>query len=129
MSKVGQLMQVQESYTEFDRQLSKRLVKGASVLVTSITSVRKVNSDGKANPSKTPNKIQHKIAKDSGLVLNLVSLREVGNIKCLIQSVGNLAILKDVQENQLLLKVGLQTIIDKFLGNDRAGFKRKEIKV
>lgn len=41
---------------------------------------------------------------------------------------GNLAILKEVNENQFLLKVGLQTIIQKFLGNDNSGQKRKEIK-
>ena len=47
----------------------------------------------------------------------------------MIQTVGNLAVLKDIQQNEFLLKVGLQTIINKFLGNDLAGQKRQQIKV
>lgn len=39
----------------------------------------------------------------------------------MIQTVGNLAMLKEIQENQFLLKVGLQIIINKFLGNDQGG--------
>lgn len=47
--------------------------------------------------------------------LNLVSLKELSNLKNMIQIVGNLAVLKDIQQNQFLLKVGLQAVINKFM--------------
>ena len=71
--------------------------------------------------------------ESTGLVmnfcLNLVSLKDNSNVKCMIQTVGNLAVLGDIQQNQFLIKVGLQTILNKFLGNDLAGQKRMHIRL
>ena len=120
-------MQVSEEKTR-DQSYKKRLVKGACLLVASMSSVRESDDPEILQLIQRPNYIQAKMKDHPGLVrnfcLNLKSLKEHGNVKCMIQTVGNLAVLKDIQQNEFLLKVGLQTIINKFLGNDLAGQKR-----
>ena len=78
-----------------------------------------------------PNKVQEKLRNYSGLVmnfcLNVVSLKELSNVKNMIQTVGNLAVLKEVQQNNFLLQVGIQAIIKQFRGNRSSGVKRLTI--
>ena len=124
MSQLALLMQVSEG-NERDKNLKRRMVKGAAVLAASISSVQENNDPTKLQLIQKANEIQNKLNDQTGLVmnfcLNLVSLKEQTNVKCMIQTVGNLAVLGQVQENQFLLKVGLQMIINKFLGNNKAG--------
>lgn len=60
--------------------------------------------------------------RQTGLImnfcLNLVSMKELGNNRSITQTVGNLAVLREIQENQFLLKVGLPTILNKLMGLD-----------
>lgn len=108
---VASLMQISEEKNNDNRNYKKRLVKGASLLMASLTSVHPEESSQKLQLVHKPNSIQQKILDHTGLVinfcLNLVSLKDLSNLKCMIQTVGNLAILKEVNENQFLLKVGL----------------------
>ena len=82
MSQLSLLMQVSES-NETDRNLKKRLVKGATVLAASLSAARE--SDSKLQLTPKPNDIQQKINNQTGLVmsfcLNTVSLKELGNVK------------------------------------------------
>ena len=126
---IVQLMQVSED-KDRDRNYKKRLVKGASILVASLTSVRDADI-GMLDLKQTPNYIQEKIGDHSSLVGNFclnLNHKDHNNVKCMIQAVGNLAVLKEIKSNQFLLKVGLQKIIDKFLGNNLSGGKRMAIK-
>lgn len=129
MNKVSLLMQVSESSgSELDRNLQKRLVKGATVLVASLSATRKQEEPKNQEEAKKqdetsnikleliqkPNSIQEAMNKQTGLVTNfcltVVSMKELGNNRSMTQTVGNLAVLKEVQENQFLLKVGLPTL-------------------
>ena len=83
-----------------DGNLKRQLLKGASRLMASLSSARESISSEKLQLNPVPNKVQQKLNDHTGLVmnfaLNLVSLKELSNLKNMIQIVGNLAVLKDI---------------------------------
>ena len=99
--------------------------------MASLSAARESISSEKLQLTSEPNFVQQKLNDHTGLVmnfcLNIVSLKELSNLKNMIQIVGNLAVLKDIQQNQFLLKVGLQAIINKFMAQHASGVKRQAV--
>ena len=124
MNLLATLMQVSEEKNA-DGNLKRKLLKGAARLMASLSAAREDLGNEKLQLTQVPNAVQKRLKDHTGLVmnfcLNLVSLKELGNLKLMIQTVGNLAVIKDIQQNQFLLKVGLQAVINKFMAHHANG--------
>ncbi len=86
MQSISSLMQVSEEKSQ-SRKWKNRLIKGASMFVSSLTSVKEGDA-GSLQLGQKPNDVQRNLQNQTGLVanfcLNLVSMKELNNLKCMI---------------------------------------------
>lgn len=126
-SVVTPIMIESENY-EKEKDTDNKVLNGACQLFASISSVqvdlkkiKHIDSISIQHFRKEKFKcIAQIIVNQTGLIrqfcLNLGSLRDGQILKSIVQTIGNLANIKEIQENEFLLKGGIDSIIGYMLG-------------